>query len=115
MATKKPGKTVKHVALAPDVADRLLDLLGTDNAFRRIFRKDPVTALVQAGYIPSAHGDGGEVELAHLRTSLTVERLAPKQRINQSRDQIRKMLTDGLAMIPIQLNVESTPSRRVRK
>ncbi|MNN66352.1 hypothetical protein D3C81_1819220 [compost metagenome] len=47
-------------------------------------------------------------ELGYLRTSLTVERLASKERITQSRDEIRRMLTQGLAMIPIQLNVASS-------
>lgn len=113
VATKNPGTPAAPVALEPAIADRLLDLLSTDNGFRRAFRKDPVAALLQIGHAPRTQDV--DAELAYLRTSLTVERLATKERIARSREEIRKMLTHGLSMIPIQLNVETKASRRVRK
>jgi putative modified peptide len=49
MATKKgPGPA----PLDPKVVKKLLDLLSTDNEFRRLFKKDAQAALVQAGYKP---------------------------------------------------------------
>lgn len=113
MATKKPGKPIAPIAIEPTIADHLLDLLSTDNAFRRAFRKDPAAALLQIGHATT--NQDVEAELAYLRASLAVERLATKERIAKSREEIRKMLTNGLSMIPIQLNVESKASRRVRK
>lgn len=100
--TTKTGKPAAQIALEPAIADRLLDLLSTDNNFRRSFKKDPATALLQIGHVPAKQD--ATVELAWLRASLTVERLATKECIARSRDEIRKMLTQGLAMIPIQLN-----------
>lgn len=115
MVTKKPDPSVEQkIAVSAAIADRLLDLLSTDNAFRRAFKKDPAAALLQIGHVPAEGGDAA-AELAHLRASLAVERLASKERISRSREEIRKMLTHGLSMIPIQLNVESAASRRVRK
>lgn len=50
MATKKKGPG--PAALEPKVVRRLLDLLSTDNDFRRLFKKDAQAALAQAGYTP---------------------------------------------------------------
>ncbi|WP_156455894.1 MULTISPECIES: NHLP-related RiPP peptide [Stenotrophomonas] len=113
MATKKPGMPTTHIALKPTIADHLLDLLSTDNGFRRAFKKDPAAALLQIGHAPA--GNDPTAELDYLRASLSVERLATKESIAKSRKEIRKMLTDGLSMIPIQLNVEGSASRRTRK
>lgn len=106
MTTTKYGKPAAKIALEPAIADRLLDLLGTDNNFRRAFKKDPAAALLQIGHVPTTQDP--TAELAYLRASLTVERLASKERIVQSREEIRRMLTQGLAMIPIQLNVANS-------
>ena len=50
MATKKTGASGKAAPLDPKVASKLLDKLGTDNEFRRLFKKDPKAALIQAGH-----------------------------------------------------------------
>lgn len=42
---------VGPAGLEPKVADRLLDLLSTDDAFRELFVKDTKAALEVAGYI----------------------------------------------------------------
>ena len=47
MATKKTGASGKAAPLDPKVASKLLDKLGTDNEFRRLFKKDPKAAARQ--------------------------------------------------------------------
>ena len=49
MAIKKTGGA-KSAPLDPKVADKLLDLLSTDNEFRRLFKKDPQAALAKVGH-----------------------------------------------------------------
>jgi hypothetical protein len=40
----------RSAPLDPQVADRLLDLLSTDDTFRRLFTHDPRQALLQVGF-----------------------------------------------------------------
>ena len=108
MTTTKHSMSTAKIAIEPVIADRLLDLLSTDNDFRREFKKDPATALLRIGHVPTKQG--AAVELAVLRASLSVDRLATKECIARSREEIRKMLTQGLAMIPIQLNAADNQS-----
>lgn len=49
MATQKGNPPAP---LDPKVIKKLLDLLSTDNEFRRLFKKDAHAALVKAGYRP---------------------------------------------------------------
>ena len=132
MATKKGAGAKKRAApLDPKVADRLLDLLSTDNEFRRLFKKDPQAALVKAGWKPPKASAAAPVG-AKVRKGppfpppgpppvvppgmcLKVDRIAPKEQIIKSREALRDYLTAGLGMTPIQLNVASTASRRTRK
>jgi len=46
---KKEGGGLKK-PLEQEVANKLLQLLSTDNAFRRSFKKDPSSALAQLGH-----------------------------------------------------------------
>lgn len=132
MATKKGAGAKKQAApLDPKVADRLLDLLSTDNEFRRLFKKDPQAALVKAGWkppkAPVAAPVGtkarkgppftppGPPEMVPPVMCLKVDRIAPKEQIIKSREVLRDYLTAGLGMTPIQLNVSTTASRRTRK
>jgi len=114
MATKKTGATGKPTPLDPKVADKLLDLLGTDNEFRRLFKKDPGAALVKAGYkLPK--GDSAAAEnLQRLHGRLQVEKIAPKAAVQKARQEIKTSLISELAMQPIQLNVPSSAARRKR-
>lgn len=114
MATKKTGATGKAMPLDPKVADKLLDLLGTDNEFRRLFKKDPGAALIKAGYkVPK--GDTAAAEnLQKLHQQLAVERIASKAVVQKARMEIKSSLTSGLAMQPIHLNVPSSTVRRKR-
>lgn len=84
--------------LTAEVADRLLDLLSSDDAFRELFIADPAAALVQAGHVADA------AELALLRQQLSVQSLAAKEVVAAARQEIRASLTCGMAMHPIQLD-----------
>ena len=102
MATRKtttPG-------LDPKVADKLLDKLGTDNDFRRLFKKDPAAALVKVGHPKDAA----------LATAgcCQIQNIAPKEEIVRAREDLRKMLLGGLGQTPPRLDIASA-SRRLRK
>ena len=101
MATKKSGG--RSPALDPKVADKLLDKLGTDNDFRRLFKKDPTAALVKVGHPKDAAAlTGGCCQ---------IDSIAPKAQIVKVRDELKTMLTTGLSMGPIMLNMKSATSR----
>jgi putative modified peptide len=128
MATKKGAGTKQAAPLDPKVADRLLDLLSTDNEFRRLFKKDPHAALVKAGWKPPKaeaptlakarkgppFTPPGPPPVAPPVMCLQVDRIAPKEQIIKSRDALRAMLTSGLGQQPIQLNVSGAAPRKLR-
>lgn len=115
-------KGKKSEALSPKVADRLLELLSTDNEFRRLIKKDPQAAFLQAGYKPSK-------ELAEWLKKCPpkgplpphvplppwmccdIDRIAPKAAVIAARSELRQMFTGGSSMQPIQLNVGSALRR----
>ena len=117
MATKKTG--ARSAPLDPKVADRLLDLLSTDNAFRRLFKKDPQAALAQVGH-PEAKAavaalkKGGAAPAVSTASCCQVQSIAPKATIIRARDELKSMLTSGLAQNPPQLDAGST-GRSLRK
>ena len=126
MATKKTGGA-KSAPLDPKVADKLLDLLSTDNEFRRLFKKDPQAALAKVGH-PEAKAavaalrkgppftpPGPPPVIPQVWGCMSVQRIAPKASIMQARQAIKTSLTSGLAQNPIQLNVASSASLRKRK
>lgn len=126
MATKK-GSGANSAPLDPKVADKLLDLLSTDNEFRRLFKKDPQAALAQVGH-PEA-----KAAVAALRKGppfappgpppvvpptwgcMSVQSIAPKAQIIRAREAIKTTLLSGLSLNPIHLDAANTLSRRVRK
>lgn len=112
MATRKAGAAVP---LDPKVARKLLDKLGTDNEFRRLFKKDPKAALVASGYKVAKGDDLAAAALERASACLGVERIATKSTIVKSRDALEAQLLGGISMTPIQLNVASTPALRRRK
>lgn len=106
--------------LSPEVADRLLDLLSTDDTFRDLFQAEPLTALRSIGYqspIPGKMTACGLAPAAELEpfADCKVENLADKDTIRASRDDIRSMLTSGLAQTAPQLDSGISADRRVRK
>lgn len=87
--------------LDAQVADRLLDLLGTDDLFRERFQRDHLAALRSIGYEPptsdqmtacGAVPNALPVPFADCK----VRKLAPKEAIRGSREEIRAMLLRGL-------------------
>jgi putative modified peptide len=115
MATKKTGASGKTAPLDPKVAGKLLDKLGTDNEFRRLFKKDPKAALLQAGYkLPTGDAEAA-ARLEHLCGCARVRNIAPKADIVKAREQLSGMLLAGLGQNPIQLNAASSSVRRTRR
>ena len=102
-----PNQGATPAPLAPEVADRLLDLLASDDDFRALFARDPAAALVKAGYDAGAADD-----LKMLQARLQVGALASKDTIAAGRDEIRSSLTSGLGMQPILLNIQSNKRTR---
>ena len=79
--------------MSAQAADRLLDLLCSDDAYRALFQRDPRTALAQVGHQIAAN------------ESCTVDiTLASKQAIFAARAEIRGMLLKGLDQTVPQLD-----------
>lgn len=83
MATKKGPAPAP---LDPKVARKLLDLLSTDNEFRRLFKKDAHAALVKAGWKPPAGAESTATVSGGACLQLKAgERIAPKAKIMRER------------------------------
>lgn len=117
----------KTAPLDAKIADKLLDLLSTDNEFRRLFKKDPQAALVKAGYkVPKAAlavvrkgppfaSPGPPPVIPPIHGCCRVQRIAPKADVIKARAEIKKMLVSGLALTTPQLDAAITAERRTRK
>jgi putative modified peptide len=95
--------------VAAAVADRLLDLLSTDDDYRARFQANPRIALQEIGYQPPASvgiATGGAMRIAvpEALIDCKVENLASKEVISACRDEIRAMLLRGLAQQTPQLD-----------
>lgn len=105
MATKKkkgPGPTEP---LEPKVVGNLLDLLSTDNTFRRLFKKDAHAALVQAGWKAPAGAASGAVPVAALSGGNCMQlsagdRIAPKAKIIRERAKLESTLNSVVKFDP---------------
>ena len=82
-------------ALDSKTADKLLDLLGTDDAFRALFSSDPMKALAQVGHVAGA--EPADAAAPTLQACCKVRALASKEDIRKSRAEINRMLTSGLS------------------
>ena len=81
------GKT----KLDPMVARRLLDLLSSDDAFRDLFKSDPMGALIEAGHVFPANQKAGGLGEVHFFPGLfcyLVGELASKEEIAATRELI---------------------------
>jgi putative modified peptide len=87
------------------VADRLLELLSSDDAFRKLFTRNPGEALAQAGFVNTTYAPSPQICFWGIE-------LASKEQIAQARDEIRRMLTGGLSQSPIQLDAGAGASLR---
>lgn len=92
---KRTGGTT--AALDSKTADKLLELLGTDDTFRALFSTDPMAALAQAGHVAST--DPADETMRMLESCCKVRKLASKEDIRKSRGEINRMLTSHLSQI----------------
>lgn len=93
MATKKTAGG--HVPLDPKTADKLLDLLGSDNEFRRLFKKDAAAALAKVGYAPAKQvlaSREQKAKTAPAQDFMKIGRIAPKAEITAARTQLKSYL-----------------------
>ncbi|MFC3552402.1 NHLP-related RiPP peptide [Lysobacter cavernae] len=88
------NKIPSHQPLETDVADKLLDLLSSDDDFRDLFQRDPTAALAQAGHVPALDlmASGGDYSSNAFACMTTVE-IASKEQIGGARDTLRETLT----------------------
>lgn len=96
MAIKKTG-SAKTAPLDPKVADKLLDLLSSDNEFRRLFKKDPAAALAKAGHRGPPLTPPGPPPARPPGSCYNVDYIAPKQEIAAAREELKAHLTSALA------------------
>lgn len=83
------AKKAVGIPLEPKVADKLLDLLSSDNAFRRLFKKDPTMALEQIGHRGPPITPPGRPPVPPPVRCQPVNRIAPKKEIAAVRDQLK--------------------------
>jgi putative modified peptide len=102
--------------LDPALADRLLDLLSTDDLFRERFQRDHIAALRTIGYESPSPGLMTACGLAPMAQAepfrdCRVQDLASKEAISAAREEIRSMLTRGLAQITPKLDARNETLR----
>lgn len=111
---------MKTAPLDAQLADRLLDLLSTDDAYRARFQADPRAALHEIGYespVPAQMTACGSMPVAipEALIDCKVENLAPRETIAAAREEIRAMLTGGLTQGTPKLDTGTNTSRRFLK
>ncbi|MDG2517802.1 NHLP-related RiPP peptide [Lysobacter soli] len=106
--------------LDPALADRLLDLLSTDDLFRERFQRDHLAALRTIGYESptpgqmTACGEASPVAQTESFRDCKVKQLASKDLIREAREEIKAMLLSGLGQTVPQLDVGITASHTLR-
>lgn len=101
--SEMPTTTKRSAPIDPLLADRLLDLLSSDDAFRQLFQLSPQAALRSIGYEqrsspngPLLHGLG----LNHTPEPFSlceIGQLASKEAIREARMALKETLVQGLA------------------
>jgi putative modified peptide len=86
-------------SLPPEIADKLLDRLSSDDDFRAYFQKDARGALSFLGYDEPATTPSNDSALACLRC----DSMPDKKAFTQSRDSYRKQLTSHAMQIVFKL------------
>jgi len=114
------AEKVKTAPLDPRLADRLLDLLSTDDDYRARFQADPRAALYEIGHespTPAQMTACGSlpVALPEALVDCKVERLAPKESIAAAREEIRAMLLSGLDQTTPKLDAGNPLRRHLRR
>lgn len=89
----EPSSDYPEASLPRDVAARLLELLSTDDGFRKLFVTDFHTALAKVGYTWDV--DGNESNDKALQHCIAKSDLAPKGVIAEARDALMELLVGG--------------------
>lgn len=82
--------------LHPHVANKLLDLLSSDDDFRDLFKRDAHAALIQAGYVPPSGSDPATASAISGGDCLQLsagDQLAPKEQIARDRSKLESLTT----------------------
>jgi putative modified peptide len=82
--------------LASNVVATLLDKLGSDDAFRELFQKNPAAALQQAG--------ASKADAESCAHCMKPGKLASKDAIKASKQALTAQLTGALNLTPVHLN-----------
>ncbi|MHB8912072.1 MAG: NHLP-related RiPP peptide [Lysobacter sp.] len=102
------AKKQRSAPLEPQVADRLLDLLSTDDMFRQL-KRHPGKALAQVGFVESTSAP------SPFGCFFGISQLASKAQIAEARGEIRAMLTPGLSQTTPNLDAANHAGRRTLK
>ena len=104
----KPAAKKRSAPLDPHVADRLLDLLSSDDAFRSLFMSNPREALAQVGFV-------NETDLGSPYWCFwEISKPASKRAIAEARCEIRNLLTSELSQTAPQLDAGLTARQLLR-
>lgn len=114
------SNSVRTAPMEASIADRLLDLLSSDDAFRARFQQSPRDALEAIGYqspAPAKMTACGAVPLPlpEALVDCRVNELATKEAISAARSEILAMLTSGLAQTAPQLDTGIATPRQIRE
>lgn len=89
--------------LSEETADKLLDKLGSDDAFRVQFQADPRQAMAAVGHEAAAKAKDGD---EGLWSCCQVSQLASKEAIQASRAELKQQLVSANAAFkPVSLEV----------
>ncbi|HYG07576.1 MAG TPA: NHLP-related RiPP peptide [Stenotrophomonas sp.] len=97
--------------LSAEIADRLLDKLATDDAFRAAFRADPAAALGTLGYSRPTEEAAATLDPF---SACVVQDLASKEAILAAREQLKKALMVGTSYNSPLLEAGSVATRTLK-
>jgi putative modified peptide len=85
----------------PKVVRKLLDLLSSDNDFRRLFKKDARAALAKAGYkAPAGAAAATATDCGDCMQLQASDRIAPKANIQRDRAKLEATLALPMRFVP---------------
>lgn len=87
-------KETPHEPLQPKVADKLLEMLSSDDDFRDLFQRDATAALAQVGHPPAQKlVASGRYSPNDSFACMATNQLASKDALSQARQQLVGTLT----------------------
>lgn len=92
--TDRGEKNSTHAPLPAIVADKLLEMLSTDDDFRSLFQENPAAALARLGHAqPVTRADNLPPSEGDAFYCMTSNKLASKEEIAASREELKHFLT----------------------